>query len=65
MKQYFDVIDRHDFVYVHKAIPQIFEGIYVDVCEVYEDGGQKYSSVRLSRPDARALAHRILRYLDE
>jgi hypothetical protein len=58
--QWFDVIDKHDFVLVSEGTPNVFEGVYVMCVVVLEDGTEKHSDVRLSRPDARALAARLL-----
>lgn len=61
-EKFYDVLEnnQHDYVYVHASIPQVFEGVYLDVCETMTDGSEKYASVRLSRPDARALATKLM-----
>jgi hypothetical protein len=63
--KFFDVIDTHDFVSVSPSRTPIFEGIYVHVIESRVDGVEYECSVRLSRPDARALARKILELLED
>ena len=60
--KFYDVMenDKDDFVFVHPSIPQVFEGIYLDVSQILTDGTERYASVRLSLPDTRALAKRLM-----
>ena len=60
--RFFDALEgnKNDFVFVHKSIPVIFDGVYVDVSETLTNGIERYSSVRLTRRDARALAAKLI-----
>ena len=63
--KYFDPIDKHDYVEVTKSTPNVFEGVYIHLLMVLTDGSEKGGSVRLSRPNARAFAEKILEVLGD
>lgn len=64
---FYDVLerDKYDFVFVHKSLPAVFDGVYVDVSNEDGEGSTVYTTVRLSREDARRLATKILELLDD